>query len=158
MGYSTYFKSGFTFDEPVSEEFKNYINKFSDTRRMMRSNSKIKEIYPDWEEQCFNGELGLHGEYFVGGSDRMDASVIDYNEPPVNQPGLWCQWIITDDCKQLISDRNEKFYNFKDWLVYLIKNFILPSGYKLNGEVFWYDDYGATGTIFVDSNKVYFED
>ena len=158
MGCSTYFKSGFTFDEPVSEEFKNYINKFSNTRRMMRSKNKIKEIYPDWEEQCFNGELGLHGEYFVGGSDRMDASVIDYNKPSANQPGLWCQWIITDDCKQLIWDGNEKFYNFKDWLVYLIKNFILPSGYKLNGEVFWYDDYGATGTIFVDNNKVYFED
>ena len=156
MGYSTYFKSGFTFAEPVTEEFKNYINKFSSTRRMIRDNDKIKELYPNWENLCFNGDLGLCGEYFIGGNNIEDESVISYNDSPLGQPSLWCQWIITDDCKQLIWDGNEKFYNYKEWLLYLIESFILPSGYKLNGEVFWYDDYGNSGLIYINNNKVYF--
>ena len=162
MGYSTYFESGFTFDKPVTEEFKKYINNFSASRRMMRDNDKIKEIYPNWKDLCFNSELGLNGEYFIGGGNTSifenDKSVIDYNIPPSNQPGLWCQWVITDDCTQLVWDGCEKFYNYKKWLLYLIENFILPSGYKLNGEVSWYDDYGDTGVIFVENNKIYFED
>ena len=71
MGYTTYFDGAFQFDKPVTDELKNYINKFSETRRMMRDNDKIKELFPNWEELCFNGELGEDGEYFVGGDSYL---------------------------------------------------------------------------------------
>ena len=65
MGYTTWFTGGLQFNKPVTEELKNYINRFSKTRRMPRDNDKIKEIYPNWKELCFMGKLGNNGEYFA---------------------------------------------------------------------------------------------
>ena len=63
MGYTTDFEGELTFNKPVTEELKEYINKFSDTRRMKRDNEKIKELFPNWKELCFKGNLGVNGEY-----------------------------------------------------------------------------------------------
>lgn len=98
MGYTTWFTGGLEFDKPVSEELKNYINAFANVRHMKRNNDKIKEFYSDWEKNCFNGEFGEEGEYFIGGDGFMgqntDISVLERNCPPKTQPGLWCQWVI----------------------------------------------------------------
>ena len=71
MGYTTEFYGSLTFNKPVIDELKKYINKFSETRRMARDPEKIKLNYPNWKEECFNGELGNEGEYFVGGGGFM---------------------------------------------------------------------------------------
>ena len=158
MGYTTWFNGSFEIDKPVNEEFENYINTFSSTRRMKRNVEKIKELYPNWKDQCFNGDLGVDGEYFIGstkdyGQNRED-SIVDYNHPPKTQPGLWCQWIIENN--QLIWDEGEKFYDYIEWLKYMIENFFEPSGYKLNGEVEWQgEDYDDFGIIEVEDNIVY---
>lgn len=158
MGYSTDFYGSVSFDKPVSEELKNYINKFSKTRRMERDVNKIKETFPDWAKNCFNGNLGINGEYFVGGNGFMgqedDESVINHNCPPKTQPGLWCQWIINDN-GELEWDGNEKFYNYVEWLIYMINNFFVPSRYVLNGNiVFQGEDVDDFGTICVKDNVV----
>lgn len=157
MGYTTWFTGGLEFDKPVSEELAKYIEEFSLVRHMKRDIEKIKEIYPNWQEQCFNGNLGIDGEYFIGGSGVMgqanDSSIVEYNRPASTQPGLWCQWIIEDN--QLVWDQGEKFYEYDAWLIYLIKNFIAPSGYKLNGEIqFQGEDEDDFGTICVIDNEV----
>jgi hypothetical protein len=73
-------------------------------------------------------------------------------------PGYWCQWIIGTDYNRneaLVWDENEKFYNYVEWLEYLIKNFFEPEGYILNGSVEYQgeesDDFG---TIEVKDNVV----
>lgn len=159
MGYTTYFDGAFQFDKPVTDELKNYINKFSETRRMMRDNDKIKELFPNWEELCFNGELGEDGEYFVGGDsylyfgENKDKSIINYNDAG-NQPGLWCRWIINDN-NELVWDEGEKFYNYVEWLEYLIKHFFSPLGYVLEGTVFYDgEDSDDFGKIIVKDNVV----
>ena len=154
MGYTTYFDGAFQFDKPVTDELKNYINKFSDTRRMLRDNNKIKELFPNWRELCFNGELGEKGEYFIGGGENyFDGSVIDYNSSG-SQPGLWCQWVINDN-NELVWDEGEKFYYYVEWLEYLIKHFFEPSGYVLNGIVFYEgEDSDDFGKIVVTDNAV----
>lgn len=156
MGYTTYFSGSFEFDKPVTDELKNYINKFSDTRRMMRDNDMIKALYPNWKELCFNGELGRNGEYFVGGTgfagQDEDLSIINYNMSDP-QPGLWCQWVIEGD--RLVWDGGEKFYDYVKWLEYLIKHFFTPSGYVLNGAVFYDgEDPDDFGKIIVTNNIV----
>ena len=158
MGYSTDFYGSVSFNKPVSEELKNYINKFSKTRRMERDVNKIKEVFPDWAKNCFNGNLGINGEYFVGGNGFMgqedDESVINHNCPPKTQPGLWCQWIINDN-GELEWDGNEKFYNYVEWLEYLIKHFFKPEGYILNGIInFQGDESDDCGYIKVTNNIV----
>ena len=158
MGYSTDFYGSVTFNKPITEELKNYINKFGETRRMKRDVEKIKKNFPDWEKNCFNGNLGVDGEYFVGGNGFMgqdrDDSIVDYNYPPETQPGLWCQWMIDDD-GNLVWDGGEKFYEYGEWLTYLIENFLAPSGYVCNGEIeFQGEDMNDFGTIHVKDNVV----
>lgn len=158
MGYTTDFYGSVTFNKPITEELKNYINKFGETRRMKRDVEKIKKTFPDWEKNCFNGNLGVNGEYFVGGNGFMgqdrDDSIVNYNYPPETQPGLWCQWMIDDD-GNLVWDGGEKFYEYGEWLTYLIDNFLAPSGYVCNGEIeFQGEDMNDFGTIHVKDNVV----
>ena len=157
MGYSTNFYGTLSFNKPVAPWLAEYINKFSNTRRMKRDPEKIKEFCPKWGDMCFNGELGDEGQYFIGGNmdyDKREKDVVDYNRPPAGQPGLWCQWIINDN-GELEWDGGEKFYEYEAWLDYLIDNFFEPLGYVLNGDIEWQgeesDDFGI---IHVKDNFV----
>lgn len=153
MGYTTDFYGCLSFNKPVAPWLEEYINKFSESRRMKRDPEKIKEAFPNWGKLCFNGELGDEGQYFIGGEgcfgQDKDSSVIDHNEPPTGQPGLWCQWVIENG--ELKWDYGEKFYNYEEWLDYLIDNFFEPLGYMLNGDIEWQgeesDDFGIIHVV-----------
>lgn len=159
MGYHTDFNGSLEFNREVTPQMKEYINRFSSTRRMPRDVNKIKEIYPNWRELCFFGELGNKGEYFAPMSgdfgQERDDSIIDYNgfDEKV-QPGLWCQWIINDH-NELEWDGGEKFYNYVEWLEYMIEHFFKPLNYVLDGEIEWQgEDSSDKGTIVVEENVV----
>lgn len=117
------------------------------------------------------------GGNFRGQGD--DGTVIDHNTPPGQvvygdknfdstwnenerrekagecQPGLWCQWVLTPDGTELQWDEGEKFYNYVEWLKYLIEHFFSPWKIKLNGEIFWYgEDREDCGIIVVKDNVV----
>lgn len=52
-------------------------------------------------------------------------------------------------------DGGEKFYNYVEWLEYLMGNFLIPWGYRLSGVVTWSGDHrGDEGSIIVDGNKI----
>jgi hypothetical protein len=159
MGYDTYFSGSLKFNKEITPQLKEYINRFSDTRRMPRDNEKIKAAYPNWRELCFFGELGRKGEYFAPISkingQESDGTVLDYNGYKESvHPGLWCQWII-DDNNELAWDGNEKFYEYVEWLDYLIYHFFEPLGYVLNGDItFEGEDSDDIGTIHVVDNVV----
>lgn len=73
------------------------------------------------------------------------------------QPGLWCQWIVEDhnECDELMWDGGEKFYNYVEWLRYLIEHFFSKWDVKLNGEVFWEGESSDDkGKIVVKDNIV----
>ena len=157
MGYDTFFKGAFFFNKEVAPELVKYINLFSQTRRMKRDNKKIMDVCHNWRMYSFNGELGQEGEYFVGGTgvygQDADDSVVNYNTPPITQPSLWCHWIIKGN--KLVWNGAEKFYNYIEWLQYLIDNFFIPSGYILNGQVEWQgEDEDDFGIISVEDNEV----
>ncbi len=157
MGYTTDFNGSFDLDKPLTVAQKNYLDKFSETRRMKRD-AKVNAL-PDPFRNSVGLPVGAEGAYFVGaagfaGQDR-DPSIVDYNSPPNGQPSLWCQWIPTEDGKGIVWDGGEKFYSYIEWLEYLIENFLKPWGYKLNGEVEWQgEDSDDFGKIVVKNNKV----
>ena len=158
MGYSTEFRGEFTLDKPLSPEHKAYLDAFSATRRMKRD-SAIAETLPDPIRIAAGLPIGIEGEYFVGNTNDFgqdhDVSVINYNSPPSDQPGLWNQWTPSEDGKYIEWDGGEKFYNYIEWLEYIIERFIGPWGYKLNGEVDWRgESWDDTGTIEIIDNKV----
>lgn len=138
MGYSTEFEGALDITPAPTLEFTEYINRFSNTRRMERDNKKLKKIVGH-ELLCFKRNPGSHGEYYAPASadfgQEKDLSITNYNCPPPSQPSLWCQWVIKDN--KLCHNGVEKFYEYIPWLEYLIKHFFAPEGYKLNGEISW---------------------
>lgn len=143
MGYTTEFEGQFYLDKKLTDEDAEFLRKFSSTRRMKRN----------IEGYGAEGEFYVDGEGFHG-QDREDT-VIDYNHPPSTQPGLWCQWIPTDDDMGIEWDGGEKFYEYEEWIIYIIDNILAPRGYTLNGEVRWAgEDNSDLGMIVVTNNVV----
>lgn len=144
MGYSTDLYGTLKLNKQLSHDDFQFLKKLAGTRRMAR------RVDPSY---------GVEGEFYVDGSGMMgqghDDNIIDYNTPPKTQPGLWCQWVPTDDGWGLEWDGGEKFYNFVEWLEYLIEKVLEPKGYVVNGTVDWYgEDRGDMGKIIVTDNKV----
>jgi len=171
MGYSTDFNGSLKLSRQATEEERDYINLISDTRRMKRDVNKLMELYqgkygnPFAVDNTPESIYGEFGEYFV--KDTSDSSIIDHNCAPgeshygspkstkIGQPGLWCQWVIDEYGYELEWNGAEKFYNYIEWLKYLIDRFFEPWGIKLNGEIEWQgEDISDRGKIVVIENVV----
>jgi len=178
MGYTTDFEGSLTISKPLTQKQTQYINRLAETRRMKRDVNKLMEIYKGKHGNPFakdktnaNEVYGFDGEFFADDDGQFGQnqcpSIIDYNCPPgqkgfaqghveKGQPGLWCQWRITEDGEELEWDGGEKFYNYIEWLKYLIKMFFIPWGRQLNGEILWYgEDRDDFGKIKVRNNEVF---
>jgi len=133
MGYTTDFEGQIGIEPPLNEKEIEYINKFSDTRRMDRKN----------------------GPYYVGGTGMAgqdhESDIRNYNAPDDTQPGLWCQWVPTEEGDAIEWDGNEKFYESEKWMQYIIDHFLgenplaklnqpehfgFLQGHKLNGDIY----------------------
>jgi hypothetical protein len=170
MGYTTDFSGALDISPVIKPEHVAYINKFNETRRM-RFDAKKAAQMPDPEREAVGLPIGEDGEFFTGnpgsfGQDHGDY-ILDYNSPPGcheqygfykngaggKQPGLWCQWRV--DGNKLVWDGGEKFYDYVEWLNYLIAKFFKPWGYTLNGEIKWFgEDSSDLGIIVVVNNEV----
>ena len=147
MGYTTDFSGRFETNKPLSDKMFNYLKMFSETRRMARNMDAAYGV---------EGEFFVEGKGFTGQGD--DSTVIDHNKPASTQPGLWCQWTPSDDRMGIEWDCGEKFYNYTEWIVYLIHKILAPNGYVLNGAVKWQgEDVGDVGKIIVEDNRVFTE-
>lgn len=168
MGVDTYFEGSFKLDRPLEPAQRAYLQRFSQTRRMKRDVGKLQDV-ADPTREAAGLPLGPEGAYFVGGGlhGYDHPSVINGNEPPQDQPGLWCKWVSSEDGQEIIWSGAEKFYWFVEWLEYLIEHFLVPWGYVLNGEAKWEgkpDDWSVEkedlitciewGTIRVQDNVV----
>lgn len=157
MGYTTRFSGKFELNGYLTRAQREYLLAFSDTRRMKRDNAKCFGM-ADPKRVAVNLPLGTEGEYFVGGLNYTwgtDISIVDENSPPSTQPGLWCQWVPTKNGGAIEWNGGEKFYDYVEWLEYLIKNFLEPWGYELNGSIQWGgDSKDDVGLIIVTDNKV----
>ncbi len=125
MGYTTDFEGSFKLNKPLGNDMFVFLTKLAETRRMKR---KVSEKY------------GIEGEFYIDGSGDFgqgdEDNIIDYNYPPSTQPGLWLQWIPTEDRMSIEWDGNEKFYHATEWIIYLIDNILAPMEYVLNGTVY----------------------
>jgi hypothetical protein len=158
MGYNTDLCGEFNLDKPLTEAHKNYLNKFSETRRVKRKQTDASKM-DDPIRIAAGLPIGKQGAYFVGGlgfcGQDDDPSIVNGNTPPDGQPSLWCQWVPNDDGTAIVWDGGEKFYEYVDWIKYLVENFFKPWGYVLNGEVSWSgEDIDDRGLIVIQDNVV----
>lgn len=151
MGYDTRFQGEFILNKPLTPDQIAYLNAFSGTRRMKRD-VEILQTLPDPLREAVGLSIGIEGQYYVGNDPD---SIIDYNEPPEGQPGLWCQWIPSMDGNKIIfDDDSEKFYKYVEWIEYMIKHFFVFWGYTLNGEVKWQGEYSEDHGIIKITNNI----
>jgi len=67
----------------------------------------------------------------------------------------FCQWMPTDDGMAIEWDGEEKFYEYVEWLQWIIDKLLKPNGYVLNGEVEWSgEEPSDLGKIIVKDNTV----
>lgn len=150
MGYNTVFNGSFKLDRPLTLAHQIYLTKFSETRRMARDN---RQLIQDRFGMEVGLPLGIEGEYYVRGDE---AGVVDYNSPPKTQPGLWCNWVPNTQGTEIIYNNVEKFYKYKDWIYYLLENFLIPWGYIVNGTISYSGEYpGDSGDIIITDNTIY---
>lgn len=143
MGYSTDFNGTLELNKQLTEEDAEFIRKLTDSRRM-----KLK----------VDAKYGVEGEFYVNDDNSMFGKndvVIDNNNPPSTQPGLWCHIVPTRDSFGLEWDGGEKTYHMEDWIFYLINRYLAPRGYVVNGtmEAFG-EDHGDIWAIKVEDNVV----
>lgn len=157
MGYTTDFEGAFELDRPLTPKHKEYLERFSETRRMTRDSNTAKKL-PDPIREAVGLPIGVDAGFFIGGTGEMgqgdDPSVLSHNDPPKNQPSLWCLWAPSDDGKALVWNGSEKFYHYKSWIVYLIENFLKPWGYIVNGTVTWQGEESSDKGIMIVVNNV----
>ena len=110
MGYTTEFYGSITIDPPLNAAEVDYLRRFAATRRMTRTTGPF--VAQPTKDDPFGQE--------------RDETVIDGNNPPPGQPGLWCQWVPTEDGAALQWDEGEKFYCAPEWMAYLIDTFLRP--------------------------------
>ena len=139
MGYTTEFEGTFSLDRPLAEEHAAYLRAFNNTRHMLRDPA-VCEKMEDPVRLAAGLPVGKGGMYFVGGlgfcGQDPDASTLDHNGSGA-MPGLWCQWVPTEDGTGIEWDEGEKFYDYTEWLQFIVDHFLRPWGYVLNGEVTW---------------------
>ncbi len=142
MGYTTEFKGSFTLTPALTEAQVAYLNAFSGSRRVQRD-AEACETINDEIRAAVGLPVGKEGSYCVYSAQdgnygqNSDKTVINNNEPPEGQPGLWCQWVPNETGDKLKWDGGEKFYYYEEWLHYINENFLKPWGIVIDGTVKW---------------------
>lgn len=77
----------------------------------------------------------------------------DEDDPAM--PSTYNQWNLTRDCQGIEWDGNEKFYDYEEWLQYLIDKVLTPADVNLLGSVaFSGEDVKDVGLLAIENGKV----
>lgn len=160
MGYTTDFYGEFDVSPVLTPKHYAYLTAFAGTRRMKR-NAALTAALPDPLREAVGLPVGPEGAFYVDAAatsyrgQSTTADVVDSNNPPADQPGLWCQWVPGFGGAGIEWDGGEKFYRYVEWITYLIDTFLKPWGYTVKGEVEWQgEDREDRGKIVVENNEV----
>jgi len=74
--------------------------------------------------------------------------------PDPKFPGYYCQWTVNEDATALVWDGGEKFYEYVDWMNYIIDNFLKPWGVTLSGTIHYQGEaIGDHGNLVIRDGK-----
>jgi hypothetical protein len=157
MSYNIKLLGRFGFSRQLTEAEYEYLNAFARSARVARDESRASAL-PDPLRFAVGLPIGPQGGHYVGGASienwTSDGSVVNANAPPRDQPNLRCQWIPTQDRNGIEWDRGPAFYEWVEWLEYLVAHFFVPWGIKVNGTVKMVGENEEEGNLYVVDNKV----
>jgi len=159
MGYTTFFKGKIVIDNCVDKNTKAFLDGLCSTRRMKRNPEILAKRLGISYEECLQ-KYGEDAKHYFEDSGNLGQNntedVMNYNFPPSNQPGLWCNWCLGEDERSIVWSSGEKFYSYVEWMKYIVDE-LVDRGYNLTGDINWTgEDECDTGTIIVRNNKVDF--
>ena len=112
----------------------------------------------------FEGSFEINGEL----SDEHDAIIRNFIQTHNNKiwdpkcrkecdpaaPKSACKWMIQDKC-EIFWSGEEKFYDYVEWIEFLIQKFFIPWGYVVSGQVQWKgEEFRDVGEIGIENNIV----
>lgn len=139
MGYTTELDGRLKLNKKLKPKIHDFLKMLEDTRRMKRN---------------LGDEYGIDGEFYPSKKYMDETSVVDTNIPPSTQPSLNLGWVPSEDGMYIEWNGVEKFYYYKEWLVYLISKILEPNGYILNGIIKCYGEDSNDRSIIVVKNNV----
>lgn len=106
----------------------------------------------------FDGEFKLNKQLdtdtLLRFQDVLNSDVVTYKGNGLDLHG-YCKWAPNKYATAIKWDGNEKFYDYEEWLNYLIKVELAPKGYVLNGKVMWRgEEMEDVGFLLVSENVV----
>lgn len=107
----------------------------------------------------FTGGLKFSRVLTVTEYNYLNGFSEDRHEGEQGMPGTWCQWIPNKEGTELVWDGGEKFYEYIEWLKWLIENYFKKNDIVLNGAIRWEgEDNKDVGIITVTDNYVEVEE
>ena len=89
----------------------------------------------------FSGRFDFVGDVPLNVIESMnDILGVDTRDRTGTFPGCFCGWILTKDNKGLKWDGEEKFYQWEEWLNWIIRTILLPNRVNLKGHVTYQGD------------------
>ena len=116
----------------------------------LRTNKEVSIGY----HTDFDGKFTLDKPITEEHSDILKKFADERHEAS-KYPGIWCQWIPNEEKLAIVWDESEKFYEYTAWIKYLIRVYLKPWGYTLNGSVVWDgENVSDNGIIVIEENEV----
>ena len=81
----------------------------------------------------FSGSLDIHPALTPEVMQEINEFCDDRHDG--HEIGIWCDWQVGEDGDLIQWNESEKSYAMKEWLEHLIREFIAPTGSKVNGVV-----------------------
>ena len=93
-----------------------------------------------------------HPSYYFGGNELKQEFENEFD----GFPNTYMDWMYDSDTESLIWDtETEKFYEYIEWLEYLIDEVFSPNYYVLNGAMTWFgEDEDDLGLIKIKNNDL----
>lgn len=175
MGYYTSFSGSFRIEPALKKEHWDYLEMFLDKRHMRLDVEQVKDL-PDPRRKALGLPIGVDGEFCVAVQETESpwtaagmqlepkrvgdrpGLALDPNRPPGDVPSLYTYWRLEEGPEEHYLSGPEdsaKFYEYVEWLTYLLEKFFIPWGYQLTGDVEWRgEDDDDAGQLELVENKL----
>lgn len=135
MGYTTNFTGEIAVTPPLSADEADFLARFARTRHCEHQ-PNLYFAMPGLLSPAELLQLGRHAAYMHSDCPRPGSSCY---RSATGAPGLWCQWVpgtINHDTGEFTSiewNGGEKFYDYAEWMKFLIQHFLMPGAFALTG-------------------------